>query len=119
MRGWNITEVQNNGGWEKYLNRVEGWVPGEKTVFIFDDAQGTYEDLNLWSTFFKNITPFDDEFVIAFASYGSPTYPPSKQVHHSLSTTYRESRYALLITVMVWVPLDSFFPKRSSMTWFV
>jgi len=73
ISGWDLPTVQTAGGWRAYLEQVEGWVQGEKTVFIFDDAQMTYQDSGLWSIFFKNISSYDDRFAIAFASYGSPT----------------------------------------------
>ena len=71
--GWNPSVVRTAGGWRAYLVRVQGWVPGEKTVLIFDRARETYQDFDLWSEFFKNLPAYDDQFVIAFASYGSPT----------------------------------------------
>jgi hypothetical protein len=71
--GWPLKEVRENGGWLSYLQYEKGWVQGEKTVFIFDDAQLSYEDIDLWGEFFVNIEAYDDLFAIAFASYGSPT----------------------------------------------
>jgi hypothetical protein len=71
--GWPFKEVRENGGWQRYLQHEKGWVQGEKTVFIFDEAQLSYEDIDLWGEFFKNIESYDDLFAIAFASYGSPT----------------------------------------------
>ena len=53
--GWNPSAIQAAGGWQAYLEQVEGWVQGDKTVFIFDDVQATYEDSDLWREFFKEI----------------------------------------------------------------
>jgi hypothetical protein len=77
--GWPLKEVRENGGWQSYLQHEKGWVQGKKTVFIFDDAQLSYEDIDLWGEFFKNIEAYDDLFAIAFASYGSPTSSPRIQ----------------------------------------
>ena len=52
-----------------------GWAPDEKTFLIFDDAQTTYEDYNLWNELFKNISTDDNQFAAAFAGYESPTSP--------------------------------------------
>ena len=71
--GWPLKEVRENGGWENYLRYKRGWELGKKTVFIFDEAQLSYEDSNLWFEFFKNIRTYNGALAIAFASYGSPT----------------------------------------------
>jgi len=68
--GWPLK--MKTRGWRVYLQE-EGWVPGKKTVFIFDEAQLTYGDFYLWGEFFKNLGGHNDLFAIAFASYGSPT----------------------------------------------
>jgi hypothetical protein len=70
---WPLQHVRAVGGWQHYLAREYGWEPEEKTFLIFDDAQTTYEDYNLWNELFKNISTDDNQFVIAFASYGIPT----------------------------------------------
>ena len=44
-----------------------------KTVFIFDEAQITYGDSDLWNNFFKSIHDYPLCRAIIFASYGSPT----------------------------------------------
>ena len=36
--------------WKRYL-MDQGWVEGNETVFIFDEAQVTYDDGNLWNDF--------------------------------------------------------------------
>jgi hypothetical protein len=69
---WPLEKVEKIGGWEAYL-RGKGWRQREKTYFIFDEAQPSYEDASLWNVFFKNLSIYNDQFVIAFASYGSPT----------------------------------------------
>ena len=67
-----LNKVEESGGWEPYLI-ARGWRPGEKTYFIFDEAQSSYEDFQLWGQIFKELHGYDDRFTIAFASYGSPT----------------------------------------------
>ena len=71
--GWPLEDVKEIGGWQAYVQHEKGWVQGQKTIFIFDEAQMSYEDPSLWSEFFKNIEAYDDLFAIAFASYGNPT----------------------------------------------
>ena len=73
MFGWPLTEVRMAGGWQAYLEQKKSWVQGKKTIFIFDEAQFSYEDSSLWGEFFKELPNYDDQFAIAFASYGSPT----------------------------------------------
>jgi hypothetical protein len=46
-------------------------VEGDKTVFIFDEAQLTYWDVDLWRDFFKNLQGSGDTQAIIFTSYGS------------------------------------------------
>ena len=45
--GWPPEEVKEIGGWQTYPRHVKGWVQCKKTMFIFDDAQLSYEDLDL------------------------------------------------------------------------
>jgi len=73
ISGWPLEEVKAIGGWQAYLQYEFGWVQGQKTIFIFDEAQLSYEDFSLWNVFFKNIDLYANIFAIAFASYGSPT----------------------------------------------
>ena len=68
---WPLQDVKEAGGWRGYL-RSHHWVEGEKTYFIFDEAQSSYSDVVLWNDFFKSLTPYGNQFAIAFASYGSP-----------------------------------------------
>ena len=42
-------------------------------VFIFDEAQVTYNDGNLWNDFFKSINQYPCCCVIVFTSYGNPS----------------------------------------------
>ncbi len=51
----------------------KGWVQNKRTFFIFDEAQLSYKDFDLWTVFFKNMQGSNDRFAIAFASYGSPS----------------------------------------------
>jgi hypothetical protein len=71
--GWPLEEVKKIGGRQAYLQNVKGWVHGEKTIFILDEVQLSYEDSDLWGEFFEHIEAYDNLFSIAFASYGSPT----------------------------------------------
>jgi hypothetical protein len=87
--GWPQEKVDKFGGWSQFLQK-EGWKPGKETIFIFDEAQESYEDTELWSQFFKDFRGFGVLFAIAFASYGSPTSEDSYSssassinVHHS------------------------------------
>ena len=61
------------GGWLAYLQYEKGWVQGKKTIFVFDEAQLSYEDFSLWGEFFKELPNYEELFAIAFANYGSPT----------------------------------------------
>jgi len=70
--GWPLEEVKKMGGYRPYLKQ-KGWVEGRKTVFIFDEAQVSYEDAELWGVFFKSIHEYAESRAIAFASYGSPS----------------------------------------------
>jgi len=66
--GWRDRETRS---WSSYL-RSKGWKSGDETVFIFDEAQETYWDTNLWNMFFKSIHDYCYTAIV-FASYGSPT----------------------------------------------
>jgi hypothetical protein len=77
--GWPLEEVKETGGWQAYLQHEKGWVQGQKTVLVFDEAQLSYEDFTLWMGLFKDIRSYDNLFAIAFASYGSPTSRLSTQ----------------------------------------
>lgn len=41
-------------------------------IIIFDEAQSTYWDHELWNEFFKSFTWASNQRVVLFASYGSP-----------------------------------------------
>jgi hypothetical protein len=69
---WPPESVRGIGGWQAYL-LARGWQQNKKRNFIFDEAQMSYEDVDLWGDFFKNIGIYEGPFAIAFASYGSPT----------------------------------------------
>jgi hypothetical protein len=82
IEGWPRNEINAKGGWQNYFEQEKGWVKGNKTVFVFDEGQLSYGDLNLWNSFSKSIAenpdPYpdpnsDSERVIIFASYGSPS----------------------------------------------
>jgi len=68
---WERDDVANYGGWHSYLNKRKGWIPGEDTVFIFDEAQVFNKDVELWNELFQCIHDYPDRRAIAFASYGS------------------------------------------------
>ena len=71
--GWKLDDVAKYGGWYSFLKMRKGWIPGENTVFIFDEAQASYKDGELWNELFKGIHNYPDRHAIAFASYGSPS----------------------------------------------
>ncbi len=74
INGWPRHDIQKSGGHREYIKRVQRWKEGAKTVFIYDEAQLSYWDIELWRDFFRDIsrrTP--DRWTIVFASYGSPT----------------------------------------------
>jgi energy-coupling factor transporter ATP-binding protein EcfA2 len=73
--GWKLDDVAKCGGWYSYLKKRKGWIPGEDTVFIFDEAQVSYKDGELWNELFKGIHDYPDRRAIVFASYGSPSSP--------------------------------------------
>ena len=70
--GWPLREVKESGNYRSYLEQ-QGWVERQKTVFIFDKAQLSYEDAQLWGEFFKSMHDHEERRAIVFASYGSPT----------------------------------------------
>ena len=70
--GWPLKEVKESGNYRSYLEQ-QGWLEREKTVFIFDEAQLSYEDAQLWGEFFKSMHDHEERRAIVFASYGSPT----------------------------------------------
>ena len=72
LDGWPLQKVEDIGGYSAYL-KGKGWVQGEKTVFIFDEAQLSYRDMALWVSFFKSMHFNRDRRAIVFASYGSPS----------------------------------------------
>lgn len=74
VNGWPREEVAGMGGCRHYLEQ-KGWIDRERTVFIFDEAQLSYADWDLWNGFFRSIHDFKDRRAIAFVSYGSPTSP--------------------------------------------
>ena len=71
INGW--PPMEQGGNYYRYLKQ-QGWVECEKTVFILDSAQSSYDDLGLWNDFFKSIHEYNGRCrAIAFATYGSPT----------------------------------------------
>jgi hypothetical protein len=69
---WPLKDVKAIGGYRNYLQKM-GWVKCEETVFIFDEAQLSYEDIDLWADFFRSMHAYEDRRAIVFASYGSPS----------------------------------------------
>jgi hypothetical protein len=70
---WLVNEVKLEGGFVAYLEEVKGWKIRAKTVFIFDNAQVTYWDEQLWRDFFRVLgNDYSHLRAIAFASYGTP-----------------------------------------------
>ena len=93
---WNIDDVAPCGGWRCYLKERKGWIPGEDMVFIFDEAQMSYKDGELWNELFKGIHECRDLRAIAFASYGSPS--PSIDIAGTPIFVPSEARVSLLPT---------------------
>lgn len=69
---WYTKDAIAHNDWERDLERL-GWVKENKSVIIFDEAQVSYGDADLWNNFFKSIHEYPFCRVIIFASYGSPT----------------------------------------------
>jgi hypothetical protein len=57
--------------WDVYLTTM-AWVQLKQTVFIFDEAQLSKWDEDLWHNFFKSMSSFPKYCAIPFVSYGSP-----------------------------------------------
>jgi len=56
----------------KRLNEICGeFDPTHPTYLLFDEAQDTYRDLELWNTFFKSVERMANMYVALFCSYGS------------------------------------------------
>ena len=51
----------------------KGWTPDKETVFIFDEAQMSYKDTELWMDLFKCIHAYRERRAIVFVRYGSPS----------------------------------------------
>jgi hypothetical protein len=73
VQGWSRDEIDAKGGWIKYFETEKGWIQGENTVFVFDEAQMSYDDGDLWHNLFKSIHTHPNRCAIIFASYGSAT----------------------------------------------
>jgi len=71
IQGWSCDKVEAKGGWGQYFETEKGWDKAAETVFVFDEAQTSYDDANLWNNFFKSIHNYDNCRAIVFASYGS------------------------------------------------
>jgi len=57
---WPVEEVEESGGYCAYLEHVKGWDKGTNTVFIFDNAQLTYWDEQLWVDFFRVLRDYNN-----------------------------------------------------------
>ena len=68
---WPLKNAQPAYGYN-YNLKLAGWSPDRDTIFIFDNAELTYDDEDLWTGFFKNIHDFPNRRAILFSSYGSP-----------------------------------------------
>ena len=64
-------DVMKNATSTSYLE-LQGWVQGDQTVFIFDNAEVMYAALDLWSDLFKSACDYPTRRAIIFTSYGSP-----------------------------------------------
>lgn len=73
LRIFRWPSIAGRGDYDVIL-KEKGWVEHEKTVFIFDEGQTTYDDEGLWNDFFKSIHEGKGlRRAIVFAGYGSPT----------------------------------------------
>jgi len=61
--------AQLMGGWMSYLKK-KGWVLNNKTVLVFDEAQVSYHDMELWHII-KSVEDYPQRRIILFVSYGS------------------------------------------------
>jgi hypothetical protein len=76
ITGWDKRDVA--GGWNKYLMQMTSikgrdW-PSSSAYLLFDEAQMSYWDTELWAAFFKEIIQDnipDNPCVMLFASFGS------------------------------------------------
>ena len=68
---WWPLDIVKNVGFTSFLES-RGWVQGDKTVFIFDNAEVTYADPELWIDLFRSIHDYPTRRAIIFTSYGSP-----------------------------------------------
>jgi hypothetical protein len=75
IQGWPHDDIKATGRWRNYFEIEKGWVEDQQTVFVFDEAQLSYVDGDLWNNFFKSIHLYSNCRAIAFTSYGSPTTP--------------------------------------------
>jgi hypothetical protein len=67
--------------WDSYLEQTTGVKAGDGSILIFDEAQATYWDTGLWSTFFKGILGSEvNNRAVVFTSRGSPTTDPLTQL---------------------------------------
>ena len=75
IQGWPHDDIKARGRWRNYFELEKGWVEDQQTVFVFDGAQLSYVDGDLWNNFFKSIHLYSNCRAITFTSYGSPTTP--------------------------------------------
>ena len=73
VSGWDLDHVRRLGGWKLYLQHEKGWDEENKTVLIFDEAEATYGDSDLWLQFFIHVEDYQNQSVIVFSGHGSPT----------------------------------------------
>jgi len=66
-------------GYSDYLEHKTGWKKEMNTVFIFDEAQLTYWDTNLWGEFFAKMMDYKNLCAIALTGYGSPSSRKSER----------------------------------------
>lgn len=87
---WPVENVKCPYGYNFELKSI-GWSVDRDTVFIFDNAESTYVDSDLWTGFFKHIHDYPCRRAILFSSYGSP----------SRFITGRGSRFCVTYSQMV------------------
>ena len=65
---WRKNDVEGHGGYFRHLRHKE-WTK----VSVFDEAQMTYWNGELWLSLFKDLADYKTLQAILFASYGNPT----------------------------------------------
>ena len=65
----------------KARGNVRGFPSYPSNLFIFDEGQDTYHDLDLWNFFFKGIRSMGNMYVALFCCYGSSSSQIAAPTH--------------------------------------